>query len=120
MTDLHLLEPLVVLRVICGFFFIPHAVGKFTAQEASFSFFRAAGFNPAPPYAFLAMGLEVIMGVLLMTGHFVRPVGFAAAAYLLICAAAVIKVQKKWLWHIGGCEFPVFWGICCGVLAALS
>lgn len=120
MPDLQSLTPLDVLRFICGFFFFPHAIGKFTAREASFSFFRAAGFKPAPPFAFLAMGVEVIMGTLLILGLYVRPVGFAAAIYLLICAVAVIKVTKKWLWHIGGCEFPVFWGICCAVLAALS
>ena len=36
------LTPVDLLRFVCGFFFIPHAIGKFTAQEASFNFFRAA------------------------------------------------------------------------------
>jgi hypothetical protein len=23
----------------------------------------------------------------------------------------------KWLWNIGGCEYPLFWAICCAVVA---
>jgi len=115
--DFHF-TPLLVLRFICGFFFLPHAIGKFTAQEASFGFFRTAGFKPAPLFAYTAMIIEVILAILLIFGFFVHIAAWAACAYLLIAAAAVVKVAKKWLWHIGGCEFPLFWAICCGVLAA--
>jgi putative oxidoreductase len=115
MFDLH---PLLILRLICGFFFVPHIIGKFTAQEASFGFFRAAGFNPAPPWVFSAMGLEVVLAGCLLSGFFIRPAAWVACVYLLVAACAVLKVSKKWLWHIGGCEFPVFWAICCGVVAA--
>jgi uncharacterized membrane protein YphA (DoxX/SURF4 family) len=118
MFSFEALTPLVFLRVICGFFFIPHAIGKFTAREASFGFFHAAGFRPAPRYAYFAMGAEVIMATLLISGFFVGPVAWIAAAYLLIAAGAVVKVEKKWLWHIGGCEFPLFWSMCCTVVAA--
>jgi hypothetical protein len=48
----------------------------------------------------------------------VQPAAWAACLYLLVAGAAVLKVAKKWLWHIGGCEFPIFWAICCGVVAA--
>jgi uncharacterized membrane protein YphA (DoxX/SURF4 family) len=115
MPDIH---PLLVLRLICGFFFLPHVIGKFTAQEASFGFFRAAGFKPAPLWAFSAMGIEIVLAACLLFGFFVQPAAWAACVYLLIAGAAVLKVAKKWLWHIGGCEFPIFWAICCGVVAA--
>jgi uncharacterized membrane protein YphA (DoxX/SURF4 family) len=115
MSDIH---PLVVLRLICGFFFLPHVIGKFTAQEASFGFFRAAGFKPAPLWAFTAMGIEIVLAACLLSGFFVHAAAWAACVYLLIAGAAVLKVAKKWLWHIGGCEFPIFWAICCGVVAA--
>jgi uncharacterized membrane protein YphA (DoxX/SURF4 family) len=116
LPDFQFLPPSVVLRVICGIFFLPHAIGKFTAQEASFGFFRAAGFRPAQPYAYAAMIIEVILATLLIFGCCVRPAALLACIYLLIAAGAVFKVSKKWLWHIGGGEFPVFWAICCGIV----
>jgi putative oxidoreductase len=108
---------LAALRLICGFFFIPHAIGKVTAKAAAFGFFHAAGFRPAALFGYTAMVLEVVMAISLIAGLFVRPVALVAMIYLFIGAAAVIKVNKKWLWHIGGCEYPLFWGICCAIVA---
>ncbi len=111
------LTPLTALRLICGFFFLPHAVGKFTAKQAAFGFFDKAGFRPAPLFGYFAMSLEVVLGLLLLTGVMVRPVAWVAVIYLAIATLAVIKVEKKWLWHIGGCEYPLFWALCCAVVA---
>jgi putative oxidoreductase len=105
---------------MCGFFFIPHTIGKITAREAAFGFFRAAGFRPVAAFAYTAMVIELILACTLISGYFVRPAAWFACAYLLIGAAAVIKVEKKWLWHIGGCEYPFFWGLCCALVAVTS
>jgi putative oxidoreductase len=118
MSSFHFPAALVALRTICGFFFIPHAIGKFTAKAAAFGFFQAAGFKPVPLFVYTAMVLEVVLATLLMAGVFVRPIACIASIYLFIAAAAVIKVDKKWLWHISGCEYPIFWGICCAIVAA--
>ncbi|MGH8144147.1 MAG: DoxX family protein [Steroidobacteraceae bacterium] len=120
MAGLQHLTPFLVLRVVCGLFFVPHIVGKFTAREASFNFFRAAGFRPAPPFAYLAMGIEIVLAVMLILGLYVNIVGWIACGYLLIASVAVIKVNRKWLWHIGGCEYPVFWAISCAIVAAAA
>src|ERR1700727_3056667 len=103
MSSLHFPPTLVSLRIICGFFFIPHAIGKFTARSAAFGFFHAAGFRPAPPFAYVALSLELLLPTLLMAGWWVRPAATIAAFYLFIACGAVIKVERKWLWHIGGC-----------------
>jgi len=118
MASLQYLTPLFVLRFICGFFFIPHIVGKFTAREASQGFFRAAGLQPVAAWWSAAMIIETILTVLLILGIYTHIVGWIAFGYLLIAAAAAFKVTKKWLWHIGGCEYPLFWAICCAVVAA--
>lgn len=120
MASLHYLSPLFVLRFICGFFFIPHIVGKYTARDASFGFFKSAGFNPPAPYVYTALCIETVLAVMLIFGLYVHIVGWIACGYLLIASASVFKVSKRWLWHIGGGEFPVFWAICCGVVAALA
>jgi len=106
-----------VLRILCGFCFIPHAIGKFTAREASFAFFSAAGFRPPAPFAYTAMTLEVGLAICLMIGVAEKPAAFVACIYLLIAAAAVVKVERKWLWHLGGCEYSVFWATCCALVA---
>jgi uncharacterized membrane protein YphA (DoxX/SURF4 family) len=114
------LTPYFVLRFICAFFFIPHIVGKFTARAASEGFFRAAGFRPPGTWVWVAMFCELVLTALLLANFRIYVVGWLACAYLAFAAAAVLKVSKRWLWHIGGCEFPLFWAICCGVLAAMS
>ena len=42
----------VVLRLICGLFFIPHIVGKFT-EPATLNFFKAAKFNPPATWMYV-------------------------------------------------------------------
>lgn len=116
MLNIHAFTALDALRIICGLFLIPHAVGKFTAQDAAFGFFRAAGFKPAPLFAFTAMAIECVLAACLISGFFVRPAAWLACLHLAIAAAAVVKVEKKWLWHIGGCEYPVFWSLCCAIV----
>lgn len=117
MSDFQFPAALVALRIICGFFFIPHAIGKFTARDAAFGFFQAAGFRPAPLFAYVAMALELVLATLLLAGWWVRLSAAVASIYLFIAAAAVIKVERKWLWHVDGCEYPIFWGICCAIVA---
>jgi putative oxidoreductase len=110
------LAGLTALRIICGLFFLPHAIGKFTAREAAYEFFSAAGFKPAPTFARVAIAIELLLAALLVSGLETRPVAWVAGAYLLIAAGSVLKVEKKWLWHLGGCEYPLFWALCCGVV----
>lgn len=113
------LTPLYALQLICGGFYVPHIIGKFTAREASLGFFRAAGMRPAEAWRWAAMIIEVILAFLLIAGLYVHIAAWASCVYLLIASAAALKVSKKWLWHIGGCEYPLFWALCCAVLAEL-
>ena len=102
-----------ILRIMCGAFLIPHAIGKITAREASFGFFRSAGFRRPAPYVYTALTFEIIAGILLLVGILPHPVALITSLYLLVATAAVAKVSRRWLWHIGGCEFPLFWALCC-------
>jgi putative oxidoreductase len=36
---------------------------------------------------------------------------------LLIAAGATYRFNGKWLWHIGGIEYCVFWALACVVVA---
>jgi putative oxidoreductase len=46
------------------------------------------------------------------------PVAILAGVFLLVAAWASWKFSEgKWIWNFGGGEYPLFWGICCFVVA---
>jgi putative oxidoreductase len=106
-----------ILRIICGAFFIPHMIGKFY-EPAALNFFIAAKFKPPAFWMYLAGAIEAVLAIGLILGIMVPIVAAIAAIHMIVAAIAVILVTKgKWLWNIGGCEFPVFWAICCLIVA---
>jgi putative oxidoreductase len=106
-----------ILRIICGFFFIPHIYAKFMVPEA-LGFFVAAKFKPPAFWMYVSCIIEVVLAIALIFGIFTVYAGWIACLHLLVAAVAVYKVTGgKWLWNIGGCEYPLFWAICCAVVA---
>jgi putative oxidoreductase len=95
-ADFDLTNGINILRMICGLFFIPHIVGKFT-EPATLNL------------TFLTIGL-----VFAIATPFVAVI---AAFHMFVAAAATHKVTKKWIWVIGGTEYCVFWMICCIIVA---
>lgn len=108
----------VILRIMCGLFFIPHAIGKITAQEASLGFFTAAGFKPPKLFLYITMVVEWIVAVCLILGIYTTIAAYFGAAFMLVAFLATLRVSKgKWLWNLGGAEYPMFWGLCCLLVA---
>ena len=106
-----------ILRIICGAFFIPHIYAKFFVPEA-LGFFVAAQFQPPARWMYFACVIEIVLAVGLILGIFTTFVGALAALHLAVAAVAVYRVSKgKWLWNIGGCEYCLFWAICCLIVA---
>ena len=52
----------VILRLICGLFFIPHIVGKFT-EPATLNFFKAAKFEPPATWMYIAGTIETFLTI---------------------------------------------------------
>jgi putative oxidoreductase len=111
-----LLNEFNILRIICGAFFIPHIVGKFTVP-ATLQFFVEAGFKPPAFWMHLAGAIEIVLSVGLIFGFYTPYVATVGFLHLLVAAAATYKVKKCWIWVIGGVEYCVFWAICCLVVA---
>lgn len=106
-----------ILRIVCGAFFIPHIYAKFFVPEA-LGFFKAAKFKPPAFWMYVACVVETLLAVALIFGIFTPYAAALAAIHLSIAGAAVYYVTSgKWLWNIGGCEYCVFWAICCVVVA---
>jgi len=108
---------IVILRIICGAFFIPHIYAKFFVPEA-LGFFVAAKFQPPATWMYTACIVETILAIGLIFGIYTPFVALIAAVHLCVAAGAVYKVTGgKWLWNIGGYEYCLFWAICCVVVA---
>ena len=118
-ANFNLFDEYNILRLICGLFMIPHIYGKFYVP-AALGFFVAAGFKPAKFWMYLAGAIEVVLAAGLIFNVYVTICAAILAFHLLIAAAGVYKVTKKWLWNIGGYEFCLFWAICCWVVAMHS
>ena len=106
----------VVLRILCGAFFVPHIVGKLSAREASVAFFKLAGWHPPQLWSYAAMAVEVVLAACLLLGLVMPYTAYLGCIYLVVAAAANFSVSRKWLWHIGGSEWPVFWALCCAIV----
>lgn len=114
--DLH--NGFVLLRLIVGLFLFPHAVGKVRYREGVTGFFTAAGFKPAPLFVQFGLVFEVIAAIALVLGIYTMVFGVLVALFMFVAAAANHKVCKgKWLWNIGGSEYPIFWGLCSAIVA---
>jgi len=112
-----LLNEINILRIICGAFFIPHIYAKFFVPEA-LGFFVAAKFRPPAAWMYLACMIDTVLAVGLIFGIYTSHLAWLAALYLGVAAVAVYRVNGgKWLWNIGGCEYCLFWAICCVVVA---
>jgi putative oxidoreductase len=107
-----------VLRIMCGLFFIPHLFVKFQNQDFVKDFMGKVGLNPPILWLYGAFVIEIIATIGLVLGIFTAPVAVLAGIFLLFAAWASWKFsQGKWIWNFGGAEYPLFWAICCFVVA---
>lgn len=107
-----------ILRIICGVFFIPHMFGKYTNRELTIELFRKAGFNPAEPFIFLALGVEAVLLIGLIFAIYTTYVALLAAMFLACAAAANYRISDgRWYWYLGGYEYTTFWMLVCIVVA---
>jgi putative oxidoreductase len=114
--NFNLLDSFNIIRIICGAFFIPHIYAKFRVPEA-LGFFVAAKFKPPAFWMYTACVIEIVVAAGLIIGVWPVLFGGLGAAHLAVASVAVYRVTGKWLWNIGGCEYPLFWTICCAAVA---
>src|SRR5271155_2466333 len=91
----------VVLRLMCGLFFIPHIVGKFT-EPATLNFFNAAKFNPPATWMYFAGTIETLLTIALVFGIYTPYVAVIAAFHLLVPGAAALQGAQKRVLGVGG------------------
>jgi putative oxidoreductase len=112
----NLLNEFNILRIMCGLFFIPHMIGKFTEPKA-LELFGAFGFKPPRLWLLTAGVIEIVITIGLVFGIYTRYAAGLAVVFLLVAAGATYRSNHRWLWHIGGIEYCVFWALVCLVVA---
>ena len=117
MFNFDLSNGFVVLRIICGLFMLPNAVAKLRNPDASMGFFKSAGFPYPLMFVYFTIAFEITIGIALVFGIFASYAAGLTAAFMFVAAAGDYKVYKTWLWTKGGCEYPLFWGICSLIVA---
>ncbi len=112
-------DPIHQLAILCGLMFLPHIRAAFTAREAVFDVFRAAGFRPVGPFVAISVAIEIAVAFCLVLGIWLPYAAAIAGVFMLTAGAAAWKVSNgRWVWNLGGCELHVFWAACCLIVAA--
>lgn len=110
-----------VLRLICGLFLVPHLFVKFRNQDFVKGFMEKAGLKPPIAWLYASFAIEIVCSIGLVLDLYTRQVAVIAGVFLLVASWASWRVSGgKWMWNFGGAEFPLFWAICCFIVAAQS
>jgi putative oxidoreductase len=114
------LEPMAILRMTCGIWFVPHCIGKIRHVGPASATFAKAGFHPAILFVIATIVVELIAGAGMVFNIFPRLAAGMAVAVLLGASYAVLKINGlNWRWQKQGPEFMVFWSLTC-ILSVLG
>ncbi|MGC4027376.1 MAG: DoxX family protein [Steroidobacteraceae bacterium] len=108
----------VILRIICGLFIIPHAIGKITKHNTIVGLFTEAGFRPVKFWLYLAMATEWVLATCLILGICTQVAAAFTSVFMLVAAGTAYRLSRRWWWNLGGCEYPCFWTICAIIVTA--
>lgn len=118
LTQLGLESGMDWLRVLCGVFLVPHLVVKFKNQAFVKTFMAEAGLKPPIAWLYASFAIEIVATIGLLLDLYTRYVAVLAGVFLLVASYASWRVSKgKWMWNFGGAEYPLFWAICCFIVA---
>jgi putative oxidoreductase len=107
-----------ILRIICGAFLLPHLYAKASNLPFAFQLYKEWRLEPAKAWVYTAIVVEVLCAIGLIFGIYTRYAAILCAVFLLVATWAVWRQSGgKWIWNIGGLEYPLFWAICCIVVA---
>lgn len=117
-SDFDLTDPVVVVRLMAGLFYVPHVLFKLNGIPGSLAFFGRAGFNPPGFWLTLAIAMEIACAVGLTLNIQTKWLGLVSAGVMGFAAYAVFATKGvAWMWNMGGVEYLTFWGVASAALA---
>jgi putative oxidoreductase len=101
------------LRALAGIWLIAHGWPKWQMGVATFAQNSLArrGFEPALPLAWMVVGVEIVLGTLIVAGLLTRLSAFIAAGHLAFITFFVVW-PNGFPWtrpNGGGWEYPAMW-----------
>jgi len=119
--DFDLTNPIVVVRLMAGLFYIPHIVFKLTGFAGSLAAFSKMGFEPALFWLSLAILTESLCAIGLTFNLYTRYVGLMSAGTMALAVYGTFATKGvHWMWNFGGVEYLVFWGVTSLALAVYA
>jgi len=116
-----LTNQLVVVRLMCGLFYVPHVLFKVQGFEGSIVAFGKMGFQPPMLWVLLAITTEAICAVGLTFNVYVQFVGLMSAGVMAFAAYGTFAAKGvHWMWNFGGVEYIAMWGIASFMLAVAA
>lgn len=110
--DFDLTNPIVLIRLMAGLFYVPHTLFKITGFAGSLTAFGAMGFQPPLFWVSLAILVEAICAVGLTFNLYTRYVGLMSAGTMVLAAYGTFMTKGiHWMWNFGGVEYIAFWGV---------
>jgi putative oxidoreductase len=114
MNELTAFDPMAMLRIMAGAWFIPHCIGKIRNIGPASQTFAKAGLHPARFFVVLTIALELLAGTGMVFGIYPQYAAALAVVVLLGASYAVVKINGlNWRWNKQGPEFMVFWSVAC-------
>jgi putative oxidoreductase len=116
--DFDLSNPINVVRLMAGLFYIPHVLFKVTGFASSLVAFQKMGFEPPLFWVSLAILTEALCAVGLTFNIYTRYAGLMSAGTMAFAASGTFATKGvHWMWNFGGVEYIVFWGVASLALA---
>ena len=107
-----------ILRIICGLFLVPHFVMKVKDIPGTIEVYRAWRLTPPAAWVYACLIIEAVGAIGLVFAIQTRYVAALVAVFLGVAAWACWRQSAgKWHWNFGGIEYPLFWALCCVVVA---
>ena len=120
MGDVMSWDPATILRVLCGAWFAPHAIGKARNIGRASQTFDKAGFRPPRLFVIATICMEFLAGMGLVLNVYPRTAAGLAVVVLLGAAYSVVKINGwNWRWQKQGPEYMLFWAAAC-VIAVMG
>lgn len=98
------------VRILTGLFFLPHVWSKINGFAGTVGFFEKAGFVPGELFVSVALVLELVAALTLVSGYFTKIGALLSVAVLAgaIYAQTVVN-GLGWFWAGKGMEYLLFW-----------
>lgn len=106
-------DPLLVLRILCGVWFVPHCIGKIrNVDAAALNSFAKAGFPRPHLIVIVTILIEILAATGLIFGVFEKLAALLAVGVLAGASYAVVKIYGfHWRWQKMGPEYMIFWAV---------